>query len=351
MKNPPKNFRWVSEKNHIFELQNKKNMTHLTLEERYEIFSLKKQGFTNSKIATILSRAKSTIGRELKRNADKRNQSYRPALAQKKCFKRHQSKKKRIVFTTQIQEQVISLLKEGYSPEQIKGYSFKNKSACVSAECIYQFIWKDKGKGGSLYKYLRTKGKKYQKRGNKQAGRGCIPNRRDIDQRPKLVEDKSRFGDLEMDLIIGKGHKGVLLTINDRATGMLKMKYLKSKEAKQIERMAIDLLEDWSPLLHTITTDNGKEFANHQEIAEQLNIDFFFAKPYHSWERGANENLNGLVRQYFPKGSNFDNIDNEKVEKVTQILNNRPRKRYGFRSPNQVFAMAIKNEGKVAFIN
>jgi len=325
-------------------------MSHLTLAERYEISALKKQGFTNSRIAVNLSRDKSTIGRELKRNADGRNQTYRPELAQKKANHRHQQKKKHIVFTTEIQESVIYWLKKDYSPEQIKGCAQRSNSTCVSVEWIYQFVWRDKKKGGLLYKYLRTQGKKYQKRGDKQAGRGCIPNRIDIEQRPKVVDNKDRFGDLEMDLIIGKQHKGALLTINDRATGMLKMAYLKSKEAKRVERKAIELLEDWSPFIHTITTDNGKEFANHQSIAEQLGIDFFFAKPYHSWERGANENLNGLVRQYFPKGSNFDNINEEAVQKAVNTLNNRPRKRYGYRSPNEVHSAAINNEGKVAFM-
>lgn len=325
-------------------------MSQLSLSERYEIFAFKKQGICNSEIARTLGRDKSTISRELKRNADGRSKNYRPELAHRKAAHRHLQKNKYKAFTAQMQENIIYWLEKDYSPEQIKGDAVNNKRPCVSIERIYQFIWQDKKEGGKLYRHLRTRGKKYQKRGDKKAGRGLIPNRTCISQRPEVVDKKNRIGDLEMDLIIGKGHKGALLTINDRATGVLRMGYIKGKEAVDIEKKAIALLEDSAPFLRTITTDNGKEFANHEKIAEQLGIDFYFAKPYHSWERGANENLNGLVRQYFPKGTNFDNIDEQAVKVAENILNNRPRKRYGYLSPNEVFAKAIDNNGIVAFM-
>lgn len=324
-------------------------MLHLTLSERHEISVLKKQGLSNTQIAEAVSRDKSTIGRELKRNADQRSQAYRPDLAHRKASSRHAQKNKNRVFTVEIEDYVTYWLKKDYSPEQIKGCADSDKISCVSPERMYQFIWEDKKNGGTLYLHLRTRGKKYQNRGNKHAGRGQIPNRTCIGQRPKIVDQKERIGDLEMDLIIGKQHKGALLTINDRATGMLKMGHVKGKGAIDIERKAIELLEDWIPFIHTITTDNGKEFANHESIAEQLSIDFYFARPYHSWERGANENLNGLVRQYFPKGVNFDNIENQAIKRVENILNNRPRKRYGFKSPIEVYADALNNK-VVAFI-
>jgi IS30 family transposase len=145
----------------------------------------------------------------------------------------------------------------------------------------------------------------------------------DISKRPAIVDVKTRIGDLEMDLIIGKDHEGALLTINDRVTGVLKMAKIESKEAAVIEAKAVELLGDWKPFLQTITTDNGKEFSNHKAIAEKLEIAFFFARPYHSWERGANENLNGLVRQYFPKKSNLTIITEQQVNEVVDKLNNR----------------------------
>lgn len=241
-------------------------------------------------------------------------------------------------------------LNNDLSPEQIKGRATLGNLPCVSHERIYQFVWDEKKKGGKLYLKLRNQGKKYQKRGDKQAGRGCIPNRRDIAERPSIVEKKDRIGDLEIDLVVGKDHKGELLTINDRATGMLKMGHVKNKSAKEIEAKSVQLLEQWRPFIKTITSDNGKEFANHQEIAEELGIDFYFAEPYHSWQRGANENLNGLVRQYFPKGSSFENLEEQHIKKVENILNNRPRKRFGFKTPNEVYATFVNKEEYVAFM-
>ena len=167
--------------------------------------------------------------------------------------------------------------------------------------------------------------------------RGRIVGRRSIEQRPTIVEEKQRFGDLEIDTIIGRNHQGAILTINDRSTGMLKMKKLSGKNAEELAKATINLLQDWKPFLHTITADNGKEFAQHQAIAQALDIDFYFAHPYHSWERGANENLNGLIRQYIPKKSDFTLINENEIQKIQEDLNNRPRKRFDFDSPNQIF--------------
>ena len=276
-------------------------MSHLTLSQRYEISILNQQKLSKPAIADRIGTSRSTVYRELKRNSDGRSGQYKADLAQKKCELRHQQKNKEKAFTSDVQDFVELYLKQDYSPEQIVGYARRMEQCCVSTERIYQFVWKDKRDGGTLYKHLRTRGKKYKTRGSLNTGRGQIEGRIDISLRPKVVDQKERFGDLEIDLVIGANHKGALLTINDRATGMLKMKYIESKEAKVIENNTIEVLEEWMPFIHTITSDNGKEFTNHSEIAEKLNIDYFFAKPYHSWERGANENLNGLVRQYFPK--------------------------------------------------
>ena len=158
-----------------------------------------------------------------------------------------------------------------------------------------------------------------------------------IDQRPEIVDKRERFGDLEVDLIIGKNHKQAILTINDRASGILKMKKVMSKESTVITTAMNTLLEDWIPYIKTITADNGKEFAGHEKVAEYLGIDYYFAHPYHSWERGSNENLNGLIRQYFPKGSDFSMISEERIKEVEFKLNTRPRKRFGYENP--IFVM------------
>ena len=207
----------------------------------------------------------------------------------------------------------------------------------VSPETIYQYVWKDKRNGGKeLYKHLRRRGRHNHKRGCLYKSR-CIIGRVDIDERPVIVDERSRFGDLEIDTVIGANHKGAIMTINDMATGLLFMRLLSGKEAKPLADMAIDILSPLKHLLHTMTADNGKGFAEHKRIAENLGIDVYFAHPYHSWERGANENLNGLVRQYFPKGTDFSQISQDDVIRVQNILNNRPRKRLGFLTPLQMF--------------
>src|SRR5699024_5571171 len=161
-------------------------------------------------------------------------------------------------------------------------------------------------------------------------------NRTSIDQRPPDVEKRNQFGDLEGDLVIGKNHKSVLVTLNDRSSGMLKMKKINSKNAKEVADALADLIDGWSPFdLRTLTLDNGKEFAGHENFSESTGIDVYFAHPYHSWERGSNENLNGLIRQYFPKKTDFSTVSEQRIQEVEDKLNSRPRKRYGFDSPTQ----------------
>ena len=325
-------------------------MGHLTLEQRYKIQALREIGKSLSEIGGQIGKDKSVISRELRRNGDRRNGAYKADLANRKAQTRHKTKPKKKRLTAQVEANILYYLTMDFSPEQIKGRANLESKAMVSIERIYQYIWTDKKAGGKLYRYLRTKGKKYAKRGELKGSRGQIIGRIGIEQRPEMVEHKERFGDLEIDLIIGKGHRQALLTINDRATGLLFMDKVPTKEARHIEAKTVELLQDWIPLIQTITSDNGKEFARHQQIATQLNIDFFFANPYHSWERGANENLNGLVRQYFPKDMEFNSIDKEQIEQVVNILNNRPRKRFDFLSPNEMMSQKLNQQQSVAFI-
>lgn len=325
-------------------------MKRLTLEQRYKIETLRQENYSQTKIANILGKDRSVICRELNRNSDQRSHQYKADLAQKKYETRDRNRPKKIHFIPSIEKFVKDFIEKDYSPEQIAGIAKKEGITCVSHERIYQFIWHDKKQGGDLYSHLRTQGKCYRKRGSAKDKRGQIVGRIDIENRPKIVEDKSRFGDLEIDLVIGANHQGALLTINDRATGMLKMKKIDNKEAMSVEAATIEILQDWKPFMHTITSDNGKEFAYHQEIAKALEIDYYFAKPYHSWERGANENLNGLIRQYFPKKYDFTLITNQEVTKIENKLNDRPRKRFGFQTPNEVFSQAISNNGIVALV-
>jgi len=325
-------------------------MGQLTVEQRYTIQVLKKQGIAQNKIAAEVGRCASVVCREIQRNCDKRGGEYKADLAERKCKARHSSKPKKVLFTADIQQFVETHLREDYSPEQIVGIANRTNQPCVSVERIYQFIWSDKKQGGDLYKHLRTQGKRYRKRGASKDKRGQIKDRNGIENRPAIVDEKSRIGDLEIDLVIGKNHKKAILTANDRASGKTKIALLNSKSAEEIQNKVTKLLQEWKPFIKTITSDNGKEFANHKEIAKKLGVEYYFARPYHSWERGANENYNGLLRQYFPKGYDFSLITEKQLKYVENKINNRPRKRFGFLSPNQVFLQSIINNGEIAFI-
>jgi IS30 family transposase len=326
-------------------------MRHFTVEQRYKLEVLLQQNISIKQISIELKKHISSIYREIKRNSDERNSVYKGNLAIRKCSKRHQIKIKNQCFTGEIKRYVTKLLLEDLSPEQIVGRALNDNVTCVSVETIYKLIWDDKKQVGTLYTHLRNQGKMYRKRGASKDKRGQIVGRIGIENRPAEVEEKQRFGDLEIDLVIGKNHKGALLTINDRTTGMLQMKKIESKDAEIVKEATIELLKNWKPFLKTITSDNGKEFAKHQSIAQALEINYYFANPYCSWERGANENLNGLVRQYFPKGSNFSLITAEQVEIVVEKLNNRPRKRHQFNSPKEVYLQKLNNNQAFAFIN
>jgi IS30 family transposase len=324
-------------------------MAHITKEQRYTIAALKEEGLKQQDIALRIGKHKSVVSRELKRNCDERNGQYHANLAQRKYDRRQKGKPKHIRFTPHIQTLVEQLIREDFSPEQIVGVLKKQDIEGVSIERIYQHIWADKKAKGDLHLHLRRQGRKYRKRGNMKDRRGMITNRISIDQRPPNVEKREQFGDLEVDLIIGKNHKQAIVTINDRASGVLKMKKLVSKEAVIVTQAINELLEEWIPYIRTITSDNGKEFAGHQTIAEKLFIDFYFAHPYHSWERGSNENLNGLIRQYITKGSDFSKLTEKYIKEIETKLNNRPRKRYNFETPIFVMEKLLFNP-KVAFI-
>jgi IS30 family transposase len=312
-------------------------MAHLTQEQRYTISILLANNKKQCEIATIIGKDKSVISREINRNKDQRNGIYRHELANKKYKLRHKLKPKPKRFTEAVKAHVDVLLKKDYSPEQIAGVCKNEEKECVSHERIYQYIWQNKKEGGDLYTHLRRKGRRYRKRGNKKDSRGMIKNRISIDKRPEKVEKRERFGDLEVDLIIGKNHNQAILTINDRASGVLKMKKVESKQSEVVTAAILELLCEWKPYLQTITADNGKEFAGHETVAEKLAIDYYFAHPYHSWERGSNENLNGLIRQYFTKGSDFTKLSESDIKYIENKLNRRPRKRFNFKSP--IFVM------------
>lgn len=325
-------------------------MSHLTPAQRYTISVMLEQKFTQKVISAAIGKDKSVVSREIRRNADGRSGKYHFDLAQRKYEKRLQQKPKHKRFTPPVQAYVESCLQEQFSPEQIVAVAQQQGQVCVSHERIYQHIWQDKKQAGTLHEHLRSKGKKYRQRGAAKDRRGCLIGRIPITERPAIVAAKGRFGDLEIDTIIGQNHQGAIVTINDRATGMLKMKKIEKRTAQQVEKATLHLLTDWKEHLHTITADNGKEFANHQAISQQLQVAFYFATPYHSWERGANENLNGLIRQYIPKQTDFTTLTEEYIQQVEDKLNKRPRKRHLFQAPLFVFNKLVNAANTVALV-
>jgi transposase, IS30 family len=207
---------------------------------------------------------------------------------------------------------------------------------CVSHERIYQYVYDDKRAGGTLHQHLRCQ-KQRRKRYGSHDRRGQLANRRSISERPAIVEQRSRLGDWEADTIVGKAHQQAIVSLTERKSKLTLLAKVEHATAEAVEATISRLLEPLTQRVHTITSDNGREFARHQHIATKLEADFYFAHPYASWERGLNENTNGLVRQYFPKGSDFTSITDEAIAEVMQRLNHRPRKTLGFTTPHQVF--------------
>jgi len=309
------------------------NYTQLTREQRYQIFALMKAGHNQTQIAAVIACHKSTISRELRRNHDQK--SYRPQQADVLAKRRHrQAYYPRIA--TETWQQVERLLRQQWSPEQIAGRLKLERQPRVSHERIYLYVYADKRRGGTLHRHLRSQ-KKQRKRYGGYIRRGQIPNRISIEQRPQIVASKRRFGDWEADTIIGARHQGGILSVVERKSKLTRLHKLKSKSAKELQQTSITLLRPLADRVHTITVDNGKEFCQHEQITAALQAAIYFAHPYASWERGLNENTNGLVRQYFPKKHDFARITNAQVQRVADLLNNRPRKTLGYRTPNEVF--------------
>lgn len=303
----------------------------LTYEQRCQIEVLKKSGMNQQALSEMIGVSQATISRELRRNRGERG--YRHKQAQRKATERRQNATKTLKMTVSVIAQVEEKLREWWSPEQVSGWLFDEQAMRLSHERIYQHIWQDKQKGGDLYTHLRRQGKKYQKRCNGKSGRGQIRNRVGIEERPTIVDEKSRIGDWEIDTMIGKGHSGAMVTIVERATQFTLVANVADKSAEAVTAATIALLIPYKEALHTITADNGKEFAYHEQITDKLGAAIYFARPYHSWERGLNENTNGLLRQYWPKITDFKQVNDDEVVEVSAKLNRRPRKTLGFKTP------------------
>jgi IS30 family transposase len=304
----------------------------LALEQRYQIYALKKMGHCLSEIADVLGVNKSSVSRELKRNRGKRG--YRPQQAHALALERRSKGQPRI--TSRTWATVVRLLRQEWSPEQISCRLKKEQGLGISHEWIYQYVLQDKSAGGELYRHLRCQ-KQRRKRYGKYERRGQLLNCTSIEERPALVNRRKRLGDWEVDTLIGKRHKQAMVTLTERKSRFTLLGKVTHRTAQAVENQIHKLLLPVADQVYTLTSDHGKEFANHQRLAETLNLKFYFAHPYAAWERGTNENTNGLIRQYFPKKHDFQTISQKQIQQVMHKLNLRPRKTLRFKTPFEVF--------------
>lgn len=308
--------------------------TQLTQEERYQISILMKEQYNQTEIANLLGRHKSTISREARRNRGLNG--YHPKQAHNIAQQRFQDKIHARI-SRQVWRQVDQLIREEWSPVQIRGRLIKEQGRSPSHEWIYQYIYTNKQSGGDLYSFLRCQKKRRKRYGSGYNCRGSISNRVSIDERPAVVNNKRRFGDWEGDTVIGQGHKGLLVTLIERKSKYSVIVAIKNKTARAVHEAVVRGLMPYKDRVHTITYDNGPEFTDHEKMAEDLDARIYFAHPYASWERGLNENTNGLIRQYYPKNRELLSLTESEVNQVMDKLNNRPRKSLGYRTPFEVF--------------
>ena len=316
----------------------------LTLEERYLIYGFKQAGLSQKRIAEEVGVHRSTINRELRRNKHKRG--YRPSMANRLAMRRRRICRKPRKLAAETKVLITNLLQKGWSPEQISGRLRSDRSLSISYQTIYRYIHENRAKGGSLYKFLRRR-KRYRKRYGSQSPYGAKNQRVSIDQRPSIVDKKCRIGDWEIDTIIPAGRNGALISIVDRYSKFTLISKVENRESYPTAKRISRRLRRFKNHVHTITVDNGTEFSCHKIISKELDTQVYFAHPYSAWERGVNENSNGLIRQYYPKKSTFDKIDKQSIKRVMKRLNNRPRKSLGYQTPNEVFLPEVALQSSI----
>jgi IS30 family transposase len=313
---------------------------HLSIEEREVLARLSLVGVSRAEIARELGRARSTVCRELRRNLE--GAEYLAHRAQLRAQRRRrQAKSPRKLGYEPLQRYVREKLALAWSPEQISGrvpVDFpRDRRMRISHETIYGWVWADKRQGGGLWQNLRQSRRKKRKRGTGRELRGSIPGRVGIEERPAIVETRGRFGDWESDTLTGSRQRGAVATHVERKSGYVVGARLPDKKAPTFTRRTVRAFRaDPGLPLKTVTADNGKEFADFKKMEAELGVSVYFARPYHSWERGLNENTNGLVRQFLPKHLDLRKVSKRKLDKIFGLLNNRPRKRLGYRSPAEV---------------
>lgn len=312
---------------------------HLNIDEREVILKMRAQNISMQIIGDRLGRSKGTISREISRNVSS-TLDYKPHLAQRYYEKRRQASKEpyRIEEDSRLRDYVQKKLKQYWSPEQISGRISKELKMNISVITIYNWVYRNRDEGGEFYRYLRQSHRRRRKRHTGDDRRGQMPDRRMIDKRPAVVDGRRRIGDWESDTVEGGKGSGFIVTHVERKTRYTVAVKVADKSSETITKSSIAAMSKLPPeKIKTMTFDNGKEFAGFKELEIGLAMRSYFARPYHSWERGTNENTNGLLRQFFPKGMDFRTISDSDVDKVALLLNNRPRKCLNYRTPTEVF--------------
>ncbi|MBW2494522.1 MAG: IS30 family transposase [Deltaproteobacteria bacterium] len=312
----------------------------ITEQERYTIAALRQEGLCAAAIARRLGRHRSTISREYARNGSRWDNGYRPSRAQEQANGRRSRSRRNQRFDDLEWMLVDSLLQEQWSPEQAAGFLRKNGTVSISHETIYRHVWKDREHGGDLCKHLRCARKKRRKRYARYDSRGRLAGKRHISERPSWIERRSQVGHWEIDTVMGSGDGHCIVTLLERATGYMLIGKLASRTMEEATRRTIQLIRKHPEKFKTITADNGTEFHVYKKIENATGVKIYFATPYHSWERGSNENANGLIRQYLPKRKGMAHVTQHDCNKIAAKLNTRPRKRYDFETPEERFHAA-----------
>jgi IS30 family transposase len=308
----------------------------LSTEERYHIAALRSQGLTSPQIAAALGRHPGTISREVARNATPYDGAYRPNMAVEMTNGRRSRSRRNARYGPVEFAPIEALLEQHWSPEQIVGRRRREGIPVMSHETIYLHIWKDKENGGSLWRRLRGAPKQRRKRYGRNDSRGRLAGKRMIGERPAIVSRRHRFGDWELDTVHGRG-KPCVVTAVERKSGIVRVGPLPRATVEHTNARTIELLSDEPHRVRTLTSDNGAEFHGYKEIERQLGAIVYFATPHHAWERGTNENTNGLLRQYLPKGTYLGALTQRHCNDIAAKLNHRPRRRLGYRTPHEVY--------------
>lgn len=309
----------------------------LTPGERYMLAALRRQGLNQSQIARSLSRHRSTICRELQRNSTRADGRYRASTAQERTQGRRSRSRRNLRFTNQDFSLVEELLRRQWSPEQVAGHLRRMGQLEISHETIYRHIWRDKREGGLLYTHLRGARKRRRKRYRSYDSRGKLAGKRLISERPRSVEKRRQMGHWEIDTVMGTGSRDCIVSLVERKSGLVLIGKLEDRTTDSLSRRVIHIITHSRAPFKTITADNGTEFHDYKRIEEKTSTIFYFATPHHSWERGSNENANGLIRQYLPKGVSMAAVSQHQCNAIARKLNTRPRKRLGFRTPLECY--------------